>query len=56
MRLEHATLEEFFVQVTASQALGRNSEPDLPSDSGSKGRESTSAERNEAVTAKGGAA
>ncbi|HWE02109.1 MAG TPA: ATP-binding cassette domain-containing protein [Tepidisphaeraceae bacterium] len=50
IRLEHATLEEFFVQVTANQALARTPEADASTDEmGGKNNGS-----REAVSAKGG--
>jgi ABC-2 type transport system ATP-binding protein len=53
IRLEHATLEEFFVQVTANQALARSSDSDAPNESESDGKNSGG---REAAMVKGGVA
>ena len=52
IRLEHATLEEFFVQVTAGTVLARENE----SSGGSSNRKQDNSTPSEAVAAKGGAA
>ena len=51
IRLEHATLEEFFVQVTANQALARSSDSDASNESESNGGNNSG---REAAVAKGG--
>jgi len=56
MRLEHATLEEFFVQVTAAQALARSSGSSEPEASNSNDHDKKKSGRQEAVAVKGGAA
>ena len=53
IRLEHATLEEFFVQVTARQALGRDLDAPASNDPSSDAKP---ADREPAAAGKGGAA
>jgi ABC-2 type transport system ATP-binding protein len=55
IRLEHATLEEFFVQVVASQAVARGSDSTPSSQMPSK-RDQQKSDGGHAVAVKGGAA